>query len=181
MLQLLQIILPIILLVVFGWLMCWRKIFNDQVGVGLNQFVFYAAIPALIFYAVYKTNIHELLNWPFILAYFTVFMVMFFATFFVYRLFLKRPQGVSTIAGMCASFTNVGLIGLPILLMLVGKKAVLPVAIILIVAMFTYIPMLTMLLESAIGEKQSKNTGIVTTEIIVVNDTTPLASFSKTS
>ena len=121
-----KITLPVILLVVFGWLLARRKIFNAEVGVGLNQFVFYAAIPALIFYAVYKTNM---------LAYFIIFMLMFWAVFIIYRLVLKKQQGISAIAAMSAAFTNVGLIGLPILLLFVGKKAIILVAIIIIVAM----------------------------------------------
>ena len=163
MLQLVKIILPVILLVAFGWLLARRKIFNTEVGVGLNQFVFYAAIPALIFYAVYKTNIHELLNWSFMLAYFIIFMLMFWAVFIIYRLVLKKQQGISAIAAMSTAFTNVGLIGLPILLLFVGKKAIIPVAIIIIVAMLIYIPMITLLLEAANNEEQDKKTIVLRT------------------
>ena len=158
MLQLVKIILPVIILVVFGWLLARQKIFNEEVGVGLNQFVFYAAIPALIFYAIYKTNVHELLNWSFMLAYFIIFMLMFWLVFIIYRLGLKKTQGVSAIAAMATAFTNVGLIGLPILLLFLGKKAIIPVAIIIIVAMLIYIPMITLLLESSNNDGKYKKT-----------------------
>ncbi len=156
MLQIVKIILPVILLVAFGWLLARRKIFNAEVGNGLNQFVFYAAIPALIFYAVYKTDIHQLLDWSFILTYFIIFMVMFWMVFIIYRLVLKKSQGISAIAAMATAFTNVGLIGLPILLLFVGKQAIIPVAIVIIVAMLIYIPMLTLLLETSINNNKDK-------------------------
>ncbi|MEM7398955.1 MAG: AEC family transporter, partial [Pseudomonadota bacterium] len=64
---LVNIIVPILALVVTGYLFKELRILPESVGIALIQFAYYVAIPALLFVVIAQEKIATLLNWPFII------------------------------------------------------------------------------------------------------------------
>ncbi|MBT7560825.1 MAG: hypothetical protein HN616_00285, partial [Proteobacteria bacterium] len=59
--------LPIITIVLIGYLFSRSGLFTENVGVGLVQFVYWLAIPAMLFLHMFQTNISESIPLTFLL------------------------------------------------------------------------------------------------------------------
>ena len=67
--MLVNIVLPIFLIVIAGWLLAYLNLIPEKVASGLMQYVFYAACPAIIFLTISSYEIEKLLVWRFWIAY----------------------------------------------------------------------------------------------------------------
>lgn len=120
---LLQVTLPVFALIAFGWVsarLFWLP--ADSVA-GLSAFVFNIAIPVMLFHAMVNTTLPTSLPWYFLIAYFA-------STFAVYGLGIlfagPRRFADRVMTGMASSYSNVVLLGIPLVLQAYGEAAQLP-------------------------------------------------------
>lgn len=136
--EVLTIILPVFAVVVTGYLFARLGILSEDVGGVLISFVYYVAIPALLFVVIAQEKIEHLLNWPFIAAYGGVvgalFVLILLGALFWRNMGLAPATMLTTI---CVG-SNTAIIGLPLLHSLFGHKVVIFVAIssVIVVALF---------------------------------------------
>ncbi|MEM9243820.1 MAG: AEC family transporter [Pseudomonadota bacterium] len=147
MLTILSVLIPVVLLVALGWFLGWRKIFDESVSNGLNLFLLNVSIPAIFFYATYKIDISNLLNPRFIAAYILLFFIVFIATYIIFRVGPKRSHVQSTLAANCSAVTNFGFVGLPILLLVIGRSILPSMAILMICYAAIILPCCIFMLE----------------------------------
>ncbi len=144
---LLDAIVPIMLIVFSGWILGYSKLVDIKISGALMQYVFYAAIPAAIFYALSSNPIHQLIYWPYWIAYilYTVIVVTITALFF--KFILRRSGFVSLVAGYAASMANTLIIGYPIVYGFFGHFAAFPLAISVILFICFFVPSLIFINE----------------------------------
>lgn len=119
-------ILPIFMAMVAGYCMRRLKYFDVANAQGINRFVFYMAVPALLFNLIAKAPFSEI-NWPTVSAYIASELFVYLGVALVmYRLF-KLTLGESLLLGMAAGFVNHLLFVLPIAKTLYGADAVIPI------------------------------------------------------
>jgi malonate transporter and related proteins len=150
--NILLIIIPIVLLVLTGFVFSKLKLFTEKEGDVLNKFVFNAAFPALVFDSIFHTPLSEILDWRLIVGFLFVTYAIFLAVFLIFKYGYKRLIAEATFAAMNASVSNTYLIALPILIALFGIKATVPVTVTAIVVMLFYVPVVTLLLEYGRGD-----------------------------
>jgi predicted permease len=115
--------------------------------IGLNSFVFWFALPAMLFMKMSAAPVGEVFDWRFLAAFSGGGMLAFIATYAAGRaLFSPRPAE-SAIQGMAAAFGNIGYMGIPIIVAVFGDKAVLPAALVLVADHVVTIPVTTALIE----------------------------------
>lgn len=111
---LLEVILPVFVLIGFGYAMAWRGIFKDKAVDALMEFAQGIAVPTLLFRQLVhmdlKTSFAPGLIGAFYIAAFLCFVLAFFAS---WRLF-RRPMDEAVSIGFAAMFSNTLLLGLPI-------------------------------------------------------------------
>lgn len=121
-------VVPIFGLILLGWLAARRGILKPASTDALNRFVIYLALPALLFMAMARSSLNALSEVGFV-ASFTIGTV---ATSLVY-LWLSRRNGLAAlpriINSMSASYSNTGFMGIPLMLLLFGDRALAPVVI----------------------------------------------------
>lgn len=145
-------IVPIFLVVLLGWLMTYFKLVPTDVAGSLMQYVFNAAAPAIIIWALSR----QLLVWRFWLAFMLVFLIVLLLTFCLFRYGLRREGYWSIVAGMGAASPNVVLIGFPVLASLVGTRATIPMVIVVIIFAVFATPLLLLILEIRQSQSMSK-------------------------
>jgi malonate transporter len=149
-------ILPIFMVMLVGYFMRRINFFDVPSAQGINKFVFYVAMPTLIFDLVRKVPLH-LIDWPTVNVYLlTEFLVYGGVALITYRIF-KRSLGESILIGMAAGFVNHLMFVLPIARSLYGLQASEPIAAIVFVDIIVFC--LTIFLMDFIRAFESKKAG----------------------
>jgi predicted permease len=158
-------ILPIFMVMLVGYFMRRINFFDVPSAQGLNKFVFYMAMPALIFELIRKIPLH-LLDWPTVNAYlFSEFLVYGGVALITYRVF-KRSLAEAILIGMAAGFVNHMMFVLPIARSLYGVQASEPIAAIVFVDIIVFC--LTILLMDFIRAFESKKAGAFSLQKVVL-------------
>ena len=125
---LLGAVFPVFLLVACGVLAGRFGLVTHASSAALNQFVYAFALPAMLFIAVYRGSLEEILSGFFILAVVLATLGTAVAGYLVSRLVQHAPRPESTLRALNASFANTGYLGIPLVTVAYGDRAALPAA-----------------------------------------------------
>jgi predicted permease len=114
MLTVLEVTLPVFALVFCGWIAARRGLMSEAAVEGINAFVFWFALPAMLFRAVAVHPISSLLDLRYLGAYLLAGAVLFVATLFVARARGGDPARPVALA-FASTHGNIGYLGLPLL------------------------------------------------------------------
>ena len=120
-------VLPVFGLVGCGYLAGRFRIVTQASSTALNQFVYAFALPAMLFVAVYRGSLDEILSGVFLLAVVAATLGTAAVGFFISNL-SGAPPAESTMRGLNASFANTGYLGIPLVTVAYGEAAALPAA-----------------------------------------------------
>ncbi len=120
---LLDIILPVFVVIGFGYLATWRGVVNDAVIDGLVKFTQTVAIPCLLFRAISQIDLGASISLPLIFSYYLGAFACFFAGYAGARILFKRNPVDAVAIAFCCLFSNSILLGLPITERAYGTEA----------------------------------------------------------
>ena len=123
--------LPIFFLIFLGFAAARRNMLDAPGARGLSIFVFYFALPLLLFRTMARAPLAEEFDWRFIAAYLGAGSLLFLAVATLSRLFFGCRLGQQALQCMAAIFGNVVFIALPIVTAAFGPAAALPVALLI--------------------------------------------------
>lgn len=112
--DLLTVILPVFLVIGFGYIAVKREIFPVSGVEGMVLFTQKFAIPCLLFYAIAHLELGVYFEPYLLLTYFLPALTMFSIGTFGARLLFARPWPDSVAIGFACLFSNAVLLGLPI-------------------------------------------------------------------
>lgn len=121
-------VLPVFGLVGCGYLAGRLGLVTQASSVALNQFVYAFALPAMLFVAVYRGSLDEILNGSFLAVVILATLATAFAGFALSHFVSGAPPAESTLRGLNASFANTGYLGIPLVTVAYGERAALPAA-----------------------------------------------------
>ncbi len=114
-------------LVACGYFAGRLRIVTQASSHALNQFVYAFALPAMLFIAVYRGSIAEILSGGFLLAVIGATLATAAAGFALSQMAGASPAE-STMRALNASFANTGYLGIPLVTIAYGERAALPAA-----------------------------------------------------
>ena len=120
-------VLPVFGLVGCGYLAGRLALVTQASSVALNQFVYAFALPAMLFIAVYRGSLEEILSGAFLAAVIIATLATAVAGFVLSRLGGAGPAE-NTMRALNASFANTGYLGIPLVTVAYGERAALPAA-----------------------------------------------------
>jgi predicted permease len=124
--QIINAVLPVFAIIGIGWMAGYRRVFDEKAAAVMNRFVFFFALPALIFRLLATAPIAEF-SWPLLAAYFAGQLVVWLAAFAAMALIWKRPTAERVIGAASAGLPNHVFLALPIVIWLLGEAGTLPV------------------------------------------------------
>jgi malonate transporter len=130
MLTVLEVTLPVFALVLFGWVAARRGLLQDSGVEGINLFVFWFALPTMLFRAVAAHPVSKIADPRYFAAYLLAGAFLFACMLWIAR---RRPAGDRTALAFSATHGNVGFLGLPLLAQL-GDESRLPAMVMTILA-----------------------------------------------
>jgi malonate transporter len=122
-------VLPVFGLVASGYLAGRLGLVHQASSEALNQFVYAFALPAMLFVAVYRGSLDEILgSGAFLAAVVGATLGTAIIGFLLSYYVVGSPPAESTLRGLNASFANTGYLGIPLVTVAYGESAALPAA-----------------------------------------------------
>ncbi len=121
-------VLPVFGLVACGLLAGRFGLVTQASSEALNQFVYAFALPAMLFIAVYRGSLEEILSGYFLAAVVCATLSTALVGYMLSRRVQNAGQPESILRGLNASFANTGFLGIPLVAVAYGERAVLPAA-----------------------------------------------------
>jgi predicted permease len=145
---LLQTLLPVFGLMALGYGSTRARVI-DQGGLrGLVLFVFTFSIPALLLSSLATLEVPEDIEWGFMVAFYLGSLVTWALGLALGRFAFGRPLADQAIFGLGAAFSNLFLIGLPVVLTALGDEASFPMMLIIGFHSATFLPLTVLLVQT---------------------------------
>ena len=111
---LLDVIIPVFLIIGFGYCAVWTKLFSKETIDGLMKFTQNFAIPVLLFDAIAKIDLFNVFDLSLFVSFYLGATAGFLIGFLGSRYMFGRPIEDSVAIGFCCLFSNTVMLGLPI-------------------------------------------------------------------
>ena len=111
---LLDVIIPVFLIIGFGYCTVWSRLFSIDTIDGLMKFSQNFAIPILLFNAIAKVDLVNVFNLNLFFSFYVGATAGFLIGFFGSHYLFSRPLEDSVAIGFCCLFSNTVMLGLPI-------------------------------------------------------------------
>ncbi len=140
--------IPFFALIGLGYWAGRTRFFSEEATAYLTKFVFYFALSAMLFRFAANLSMGDILNWKLVGAY-------LWGTAVVYAIasgvaFLRRLDlQTAAIEAQCAVIGNVGFLGVPMLVLLLGEQAIGPVMLVLAVDLIVFSSLIVILITGA--------------------------------
>ena len=140
--------LPFFALIGLGFGAGRTGFFTAEATAYLTKFVFYFALSAMLFRFSANLSIGGILDWPFVFAYLwgTLFVYLIATGFALLR---KRGIEEAAVEAQCAVIGNVGFLGIPMLVLLLGEQAIGPVMLVLAVDLIVFGSLIVILITGS--------------------------------
>ena len=120
---LLDVIIPVFLIIGFGYCTVWSKLFSTDTIDGLMKFTQNFAIPVLLFDAIAKVDLVNVFDFNLFFSFYAGATAGFLIGFLGSRYIFQRSLEDSVVIGFCCLFSNTVMLGLPITERAYGEEA----------------------------------------------------------
>lgn len=149
---LIGVILPVFGLIGIGYLVVWVGLIGEGVGDALADFVFKVSLPLLLFRTLASVGWPDDNPWPFWLAYFSGVAVVWWLGGTVIRRLFGRDARAAVVAGMSAGYSNIVLLGVPVVHQAYGDEGL--VVILVLVSVHLSVMMTASAVQTEIAEQR---------------------------
>lgn len=158
MISIINVVLPIFAIIAVGYIAGTTGIVPKAGAKTLNNFVFYIALPALLFKSTATAPIDQLMNGQFIAINLGGILASFILAIIISKLFFKKDLSSATLYGMNTSYGTTGYMGIPLVIAAFGNDAALPAALATLIHNIPVITIVLLICESAsVMEKENGN------------------------
>jgi predicted permease len=140
-----NVLLPVFALILLGYLSGKSGKLGANASVELNRFVIWLALPAQLFNFAANSGWETLWQPGFIAAFLISALIVFFAVLIFYW-YQGRDLAAASFAGLSASYSNTGYMGIPLCLLALGQDGLAP-AIIATFLVFILFALATIFIE----------------------------------
>lgn len=164
--------LPFFAIIALGFGAGRTNFFSPEATAYLTKFVFYFALSAMLFRFAANLSLAEILDWQIVWAYLWATGVIYLLATAV-SLVRKLNVSEAAVEAQCAVIGNVGFLGIPMLVLLLGEAAVGPVMLVLTVDLIVFGSLIVILITGSrdgrvsIGVLQSVGLGLLKNPMIV--------------
>jgi predicted permease len=148
--SILNVALPFFAVIAAGYAALRFRFLDEASIAGLNTFVFYVALPALLVGKLEAAPLGQLLDWRLVLDYYGATLALYLVVLGLSRA-TGAAIGVASLRALCATFTNSGYMGIALLLAAMGGRATLPAILALFLDNIIAMPLTIACLEAATG------------------------------
>ncbi|MBI3453697.1 MAG: AEC family transporter [Rhodospirillales bacterium] len=158
-----DIVVPLFGLMLVGYGVAHTRLLGPEGIQGVSNFVFYCAIPALLFRSVAGGALPARIEFGIVYAYFLGCLIVFGMTMFAGRILFGAPLARQALMGITVTFGNVVLLGIPLVYVAFGDRGVLPVTLISSFHAVILLTLATVLVEIGLGARGNFGRAVLST------------------
>ncbi len=155
----LDIIAPVFALILVGYGVARTPIWTPGSTGAFNKFVFYVALPTLVFGKLASGRAFDGVDPLIAAAYFGGCLIAMALAMLFSRAAFRIPGEEHALIGMAAGFSNTVLLGLPLIVLTFGDEAVGPLTAIIAFNAMLLLPLTTLLIEISRGKATGRKLG----------------------
>ncbi len=148
---LLATVAPVFGIIILGFVIVKLRVLDESGVKGLVLFVVNVAVPVLLFRSLATIEIPDDVRWAFLFCFYGGVFTCYGLGVTVGRFLFKGPLDHQAIFGMGSGFSNMVLLGVPILITAYGPDAALPIFLIIAFHSSTLFPLTTILIRLGQG------------------------------
>ena len=141
------VVVPVFGTLALGFGMARAGIFTRETGAGLTRFMFYLAIPAMLFRGLVSAELPAQVPWAYLMAFYIPSFAVFWLALRGSQSLLGWTRREAGMAGMSACYANIVLLGFPLLHAAFGERGHLPLFILMATQSTLLFPLATYALE----------------------------------
>ncbi len=139
--------LPFFALIATGYLAGRQRFFTPDATAYLTKFVFYFALSAMLFGFAANLSLGAVFDWNFVAAYLAASLTVYALAFTIARL-RKTSVEEAAVEAQCAVIGNVGFLGVPMLVLLLGQAAAGPILLVLAIDLIVFSSLITLIITA---------------------------------
>ena len=112
---------PIYLAIALGYIVTQRGLFTRADMQVFGKFTIQLALPALLFNALSRRSVGEILNWQYLAAYTVATLAVVLGGLFWTRRVLGKPLSLASVVTMGMACSNSGFVGYPVAMLTLGS------------------------------------------------------------
>ena len=141
------VVMPVFGTVVLGYALSRWRVFSADVGTALVRFMYYLAIPAMLFRSLASADLPSQIPWSYLLAFYIPVVATFWIAMWIARVRLGWQRHEEGIGGIAASYSNMVMLGYPLIVAAFGSVGAVPMFILLATQSTLLFPLATWALE----------------------------------
>jgi predicted permease len=124
--QIFSIIFPLIFIVALGYSCCKLKFFEQQHIAGLSKFTFYISLPAFLLLNMSRIDLQQSISLSAFLSFYIPVLSIFALGILIDRFYLAKKKNYQQhgVFGLASSYSNMVLVGIPIVIAALGKDKI---------------------------------------------------------
>ncbi len=146
-----NVVLPVFAIILAGYLSGRAGVLGDQSTDALNSFVYWVALPVLLFHAMASVDSSKIFDWRYIGAYIGSVSVVFIFGFVVAKVLFRASASEGSLFAMTAIFSNTGYMGIPLSIVAFGDSGALPAVIATVSQTILYLAIPVCVIEMTSG------------------------------
>lgn len=152
----LNVTIPFFAVIGCGYLAAVLGILGHAARAGLNGFIFYFALPVLLFSVISGSDFDQGFPWRFVTAWCLVSVVLFVLLFAAARGVFKLGSAEGALHALGGVYGNVGYVGIPLVVVAFGPDASVPVIMSLTVDLVLIVPLAMIFIEATAGSEEGR-------------------------
>lgn len=142
-----NIALPVFAIILSGYIAGRARLLGEAATEALNKFVYWFALPPVVFLGMARRPLAEVLNGPFIGAFLGAMLVIYAFALVVGWAVNRRGLEVASMQALNASFSNTGYMGIPLFLAAFGPDRLAPAILATVIMSAVMVGIAVILLE----------------------------------
>jgi malonate transporter and related proteins len=143
----LNVTVPVFSIVLLSFLLAKSGVFGPSTSDGLTRFMFYVAIPAMLFRTLATAELPDTVPWTYVLAFYGPTFLVFGATMLLAGYYFRWPRRDHGIAAITSSYSNMVMLGFPIVVTAFAQAGAVPLFILLACQSTLIFPVTTWVIE----------------------------------
>ena len=161
-------LVPVAFVILLGVLAGRRGLISPKKSEVLAALALDFCLPALLFAATAVMTLPELENWQFFLGIALGLLSIYVIALGLALTAFRQPAAASSLQALNSAFPNMAFMGVPVLMAVIGKSAVLSVVIGNLISSFVLLPLTLTLLEAGKARSPGKNGAPAQSGMVVV-------------
>ena len=162
--SIIPILIPFFAVIACGFAAARLKVLSDEGIGGLNVFVYYVALPALLFRVTATRPLAEIADLSFLGAYAFAGLGLYAAGAVVARRLLRASLADTAFIGLGASMANIAYLAIPLVIALLGENGAVPLVLCIVVDQTLLVPLTIALVEA--GKTRGPGAGAMVRDIL---------------